>query len=253
MEISATEGIFTIKGSTHWAIGTSKGLDRSVSVREFSYSKDKVRAFTVFEKVKFVKDVTDQMKKVNNCKIGFIAQNDDGVIASVECKVTPLDRAVQEIVEKTHSRLWVKSNPDDLVSLFIHSPWTINLENTMNPIFKKYGLELASKPVIKIRPMIIPIPIEKDLINPKITEQDKEVAKTLLVTGYYSTPRPKGLTQDVLCKKLDMSKPTLEKVMTKIESLGIQKLFNIKPFTETEKQASLKLFKEKIKGKSKKK
>jgi len=259
LELPARETLFVFKNSDHWAVKASKNLAAPVAVRGFSYENNAVHAFTFFEKANDVEFVSEQMKS-GHCKIDHIVKTDSGIAAGVECKISPIDRAMKIIIEKTHSRLWVKSNPDDLICVYVQNPWKENFESEISEIFKKYKLQLAYAPTVKQIMMKVPIPSETESVPPSIDEEDKIIARTLLVEGYYSSPRPKGLTLDVLRKKLkqkklnvDISKPTLLKRMAKIESLGIQKLFDVAPFSDKTKQASLKIFQENIKGKSKKK
>jgi hypothetical protein len=258
LELPAQEALFVLKNSDHWAVEASKDLDSPVSVRVFSYEKNMVHAFSFFEKAKDVKFVSKQVKD-QHCRIERIQKTAAGIIAGVECKISPMDLAMKAISEKTHSRLWIKSNPDDLIYVYVQNPWKVDFKKEVLPIFKKYKLQLAYTPTVKQIRMKVPIPNETESTSPVIDEEDKIIASTLLAEGYYSSPRPKGLTLDVLRKKLkqkklnvDISKPTLLKRMAKIESLGIQKLFEAAPFSDKTKQASLKIFQEYIKGKSKK-
>ena len=158
----------------------------------------------------------------------------------------PLDKAVKVIQEKTYSKLWIKSNPDDLVNVYVQSPWSINVDE-ITQIFKKFDLQLKCKPRIISSDMEV-APLVDD-VESKFDETDKKIAKTLLIEGYYSSPRPKGINQEKLAAKIGISKPTLEKRLARIESVGIQNLFGIRSFTKSEKDASLRIFKKKLKRK----
>ncbi len=244
MSIQAKTALFTLEGSDHWIIDTSKKLAKPVSLQGFLYFKDgNVSARFFFGNVKNVREVTEYVKAIKHCKVDVIAKSPEGIIASIKFKEFPLDKAVKAIQEKTHSKLWINSNPDDLVNVYVQSPWPINVDK-ITQIFKKFDLQLKCEPRIMSSDMEVATLV--DDVELKFDETDKKIAKTLLIEGYYSSPRPKGINQEKLAAKIGISKPTLEKRLARIESVGIQHLFGIRPFTKNEKDASLTIFKKKL-------
>ena len=94
----------------------------------------------------------------------------------------------------------------------------------------------------------VPIPYEEGINKEAVMDKlDKEIAKTLLIRGYYETPRPDGVTQDLLCKELGISKPTLEERMRKIQAIGIKNLLSLRQLSKEGLELSWEALQTKIK------
>lgn len=244
LELQGNETTLTLEGSKHWIIDSSIALDKTISLRDFSFTKDKVKAISVFEGIYDPSLVNNHFKKQKNCKLDFLVKSDKGIVAGIECKAFPLDEAVKEIRDKTYSSLWVRSNPDKLVSLIIQCPQDLDMKNETKEIFKKLKLRLQPESETKQIRMEIPLPQNQE---PELNESHIKLAKTLILSGHYLTPHPPGINHDNLAKKLGISKPTFERRKRKIEEIGIKKLFDIQGFTDEEIEDSFNLLSAKVK------
>lgn len=244
LELPANETILTLEGSKHWIIDSSIVLDKTISLRDLSFDKDKVKAISVFEGIYDPSLVNNYFDNQKRCKLDFLATSDKGIIAGIECKSFPLDEAVKEIVDKTYSRLWIRSNPDKLVSLIIQCPKNLDMMNETKGIFKKLKLTLQPESETKPIRMQIPLPQTQE---PELNESYIELAKTLILSGHYSTPHPPGINHDNLAKKLGISKPTFERRKRELEKIGLKKLFDIQGFSDDEIEDSFNLLSAKIK------
>ena len=69
LELPGNETTLTLEGSKHWIIDSSIVFDKTISLRDFSFYKDKVKAISLFEGVYDLSLVDNYFKKKQkNCK-----------------------------------------------------------------------------------------------------------------------------------------------------------------------------------------
>jgi len=250
LPIPAKEVTFAFDHLEHWIRRSSIELDKTITIRDFfSNNEDTVQVFSFFENASAPNEITDYFKKLKDHHIFYLANSKAGIVAGMRCKASPLDNAIKKITNDTFSRLWLKSQPsDEGVYLIIECPWDIDIEKNARITFDNFKLKISHDPIIKEIAMHVPVPTDISYMGSQIDELDKRIGRTLLMDGYYATPRPKGIDQKSLAEKLGISKPTLEDRMRKIEAIGLTQLLDIRGFTETEVEASWKVLQNKIKA-----
>jgi len=239
VSLAGKETIITVENRNHWMTKSSVKLDKTISSRDFAHHRNTVQVVSLFENANDPDVIINYFKKLRNSHVNHIAKSSEGIFASMECKTSPLEIAISKIVSETFSRIWTRSHPDNLITIAIQYPWKIEVEEIALKILEKYKLKTQPEVIINDIDMLVPTPSENTLLA--IDDLDKRIGKTLLMNGYFVTPRPKGVTQQLMCEKLDISKPTLEDRLRKIESIGITQLLGIRGFTETEVDASWKV------------
>ncbi len=229
LETIGTKAVFDLVNSNHWIIKSSEKLKTPIRISEFYYSGKNVKVRSVFENTDDPDLVERYFKRSKICRLDFVTKTAEGIVAGLECKAFPLDKAMKNVRDKTYSNLSIQAWPDKRISLIIQCPQNIDLHDIAFKEFGRMKLKLQE--------------IDDEVKGPKIGEPEMRLAKTLFIKGYFLTPRPKNVNHEKLAKELGISKPTFEKRLKKIQSEGIAKLFGFKGFTEGGKQASLKALK----------
>ena len=169
----------------------------------------------------------------------------------MSCKPFPLDTFLQQMLIETGSRVWLKSKPDRFVDVIMECPWDVNLKKIIPEMLKKHDLKISGEMIIKDGKMDVPGPFqETDQLQ--FDDLDREIGKKLLVSGYFKTPREKGINQDKIAADLKISKPTLEVRMRKISEQALKELLGIREITKEEKIETLEFLKHASKPKKRK-
>jgi hypothetical protein len=143
-----------------------------------------------------------------------------------------------KIGNETNSMVWARGLKNKGIEIIVQNPWGSDISEKVSEILKEGGLSLREDPHVTKQGVDVNIPLlNSSQMIPKIDDLDKNIARTLLINGYYETPRPDGITQERLAKELQISKPVLEKRMRKIQAIGIRNLLGHQGFTKEEIKA----------------
>ena len=244
LSLDVKEMTVVLDSANHWSPKTSKTLMNMILIQGFYFTPKQVTSFSVFEHMT-LEDVESYFAKMKDYTLAYACKTQTGVVASIQTRPTDLDKVIDKITSTTSSRLWLRSNPDESVHIIVKCPWDLDIESAVMRMLKQFGLSPRTSPTIKDTTMHVPVPVD----IPEIDDLDRKIAKTLLVNGYFLTPRPKGINQAKIAAKLDISKPTLEDRMRRITSIGIIGLLGIRGFTDTEVDSSWNVLQNKIRPK----
>ncbi len=236
--MTCNEAKFTLENTSHWTADGSERLGKPVVARNFMLIGDHVKSFSVFDNIEEPKAVADWFMGYKACTIRYAADSEKGKVYSIECKSSPLDEAISKIKQETDGRVTVKSYPDRRIEVAVECPWDLDLGKKVTNILDEYHFKIKQKLTIRRRTIKVNTPFDSQNQSQLIDQSDKDLAKKLLLSGYFATPRPKNLTQEKLAKELGMSKPTLESHLRKIETIGLTQLLGISEFTKEEMDAS---------------
>jgi hypothetical protein len=236
------ELIFAVKDPPrHWIVEASNKSGKDVFVRGIGAKNNHVTGVSLF-KGENDPNVVKNLGQILNITVEHISKNPEGIFAAIEYLPTVLDDIMTQIVLETASRVWAKFLVDKGLEIVVENPWDEDVRGKILAILQTRKLTLKRDPIIRIKEMEVPIPLE-----PALDDLDRNIAKTLLIRGYYETPRPDGVTQELLCRELHISKPTLEQRMRKIQSIGIKKLLSLREFSEKDLELSWQVLQTKIK------
>jgi predicted DNA binding protein len=230
--IEANKGIFTVNVAKHWITDVSGKIGNDVFVRNITFvGKNFVRAASLFKNEHNQDRIMKIFEDVKNCNIIHIKDSSDGLFVTIRCKSTNLDKAAAQIASKTESMVWLRGINREAVEIIVQSPWHNDLFEKGQKIIRRSGLKMVAEPIMVPSKIEIQIPTQEPT-DLEISEEERRIAEKLLISGYYKTPRPPGVTQERICKDLNITKPTLELRMREIESKGIEHILGLKRYSE---------------------
>ena len=242
---------FGVMSPKHWTVNFAKRTGKNVFVRQIEPKGSRSTQLTFFMNQYDKEIVTKYLMRTSDCKLVRLADSPQGILAKISCRRTKLDDLLIKLAKETESRVGMKTRSDGNVEVIIENVWNNEIENKIREIVD--SLKVKEKNLnTKTAQIILPTLSEENesSTKPNIDDMDRKIAKTLLLKGYYETPRPNKVTQESICNILDIAKPTLESHMRKIESMGIRKILDIQDFTEREVDLSWEMLQAKSRKKS---
>ena len=226
----------------HWLIDRSHQLDCNVIATAYPprLKGSSCEVKSLFVGVTQEKPVKDFFQSLKNCDLVMTAPSDIGLYAVIECKGS---HSLEYRASRFQGRIGMSANPrNKKLRLTVDSPfnlnasWFVDLFEGLSEMKMEKGLALQKTKI----PLSDFIEFESHL--EELDEKDGLIAKELLKSGFYSVPRPEGLTLESLGEKVKLSKPALITRIRRLESLGIKKLLVSEEITEEDQEAAYSAF-----------
>lgn len=208
-----------VSAPDHWLARGASRFGGPVFCRARGLSEKQSDCDVIFLGVEDVKRVRSFLRGLKNVHVRHISSRLPGIVADTLCEITALGKEITK-GDRVASLI---ASPEGIIEVVVRSPWKSDIENMKIDKFLGRWGELVSGTLEKRQ---VTIPIEVGRLQEHVTEKLAEMAGVLIDTGYYDSKRPEGLTHAVLAKRLGISKPTLERRMRELESLGISSLFS---------------------------
>lgn len=221
LSVKGYEARYTAEARDHWLVKGASELGEPIICKPSALSRTTTDCDLIFVSVKDEKRVTHFLKELKNVRVVNISATSVGILADTICKETEFVNRMG----KLHGSVSIIAKPQGMIEVLLRSPWESDIDALKKTLRKKSIRWPKGKMETRETTIQVDVPIGIGKFDEKEAEELAETARILIDSGYYEPKRPEGLTHDVLSQKLEISKPTLEKRIRKLESLGIRSLF----------------------------
>jgi predicted DNA binding protein len=236
---------FKLDAKQHWLSLSANKFDTVVVATPIMRGTRGCELRTLFAGVNSKTKVKKFIEKVSKHEVDFLVSSDAGVLAIVECKQKDL---FEDRISKIPGKISIVARPEE-IDITIDSVHELEWDELANTFAALPDLRLKHGPHI----MRVSIPLDEFVEMPEETydsrqldELDFKIARTLLESGYFKVPRPKGVTLNALASKIGTSKPSLILRMRKLQAFGIQNLLGLRRLSSEDLRVAAEVFRKKL-------